>query len=646
VPNRELLLIVEPDPDFGELLRKLLDELGYEPHLVSTHEDALRQLASGGFRLALIDWDVPKGGIALAQKLRASQRELPIALISSSYRAVSDNQMRQLPANMLLSRPMTYYEFVESCAQLIAGKKRSTVPHSSSDIPLSGKLEDFPFEALLFKLFDSQFTGRLSLKRRKANRFIYFLRGFPCAASSNTHSEALGTLLVNRGLVDRRILNEMLATIQKSPLSFGQQLIKAGLITQAQLDTVLDEQVRERVLSCFEFTDGEWEVVPGDGFLHQIEVHIQNPIELLQIGISRFEETNVLAQRVQQRVEHYAVPTRNFARLAPYFPMGENRQSLFSAIDGKKKLGELFKGWRGDLPAFFQVVWAIHAARLIFLSPSPLPTQLPPIENLLAPSRFIKGLYSLRATEKHEGPVALHNSFTRTSSRTFQHPVQELLALDAKLDELNHFEIFGLEASSTPNEIRSAIEQRARLLDPEQVAKLTAEQQQQAMRVATRMRLASKTLLDPDSRERYRQSIEPTASENELERAQYLLDQRQFDELLPCLKDLQAKDPANPRVARLLAAALYHRFGIERRAQIEALLNRAIALDESDAEAHFLLASLQHSLGELSQARGSLERATELDPSHQRARQMLDALKRSDAGLETQPIGLWMLKDH
>jgi Flp pilus assembly protein TadD len=57
-------------------------------------------------------------------------------------------------------------------------------------------------------------------------------------------------------------------------------------------------------------------------------------------------------------------------------------------------------------------------------------------------------------------------------------------------------------------------------------------------------------------------------------------------------------------------------------------LERALALDPSLADAHFLLGSVYATLGRFSEASVEVERGLEFDPTNGAARQMLDQIRQ------------------
>jgi len=639
------ILLVEGNRNLNAGLARLLLDAGYEVEVAERSADALEMFKSAGFKLVIIDYDIDGGGLVLAETLKASETPPHIILTSRVYRSFSDGAAKNLPVDTFIPQPFPHFELLDQVHSLLSkGKLLPDPSRTSANLPLRGELDDFPFESLLHKLFSSKFTGRLVMQHRKASKVIYFLRGFPSSATSNTHAEALGTLLVNRGFVRNDDLTKLLENMSETSKTLGQQLIDAGLITREQLKQTLDEQVRERVLACFEMR-GSWVLYPGDSFAFQQEHHIQNPIELIFYGISRFEETNTLAERIQERVQHYAVPTRQFSRLLPYFPAGENRKKLFLQIDGNTTVGELLASWQGETSSFFRVIWSMHAARLIFMSQSPMPSAPQPIEKLLSLGENIGSFLNFRSDPVPQKFGTSSVAGVPTAQKV--DPLQPLLDLENKTQDMNHFEVFGLSVLATPLEIRSAVERLVKLLDPKLVGHLTPEKVRRVAKIGRWVKQAASVLLDPDTREEYRATLSGGTDESEIEQGIRLIKQRRLQEARDLFEAIERHSPSNSRACAYLGRVLHliHGPGDARMmARSEALIHRAVMLDEGNSDAHYFLADIYADTGDEPQAQKHAHKAIELNPTHEAAIALRNRLGQG-VGLGTVRIGPWLFKN-
>lgn len=662
-----LVLLVEDDTELRTGLTALCTAAGCKVVAASGASQALGELDRTPFDAVIVEHALASGGLELARRLRARDPSLPILMTSAIYTQPEAGPRETLPFDAFVPRPFSNFELLETLEAVLEGRSLvEPTPASMSQLPMQGALERTPFEALLYKLFDTKFTGRLQLVRGKSEHALYFLRGFPAWATSTTRTEALGTLLVRRGLLDTATLNEFLRRPSHRGASLGQRLVAAGILTNAQLLRALEEQVRERILSWFTLNDGTWTVESGDAFVYRYDVYVQNPIELIFQGVAAFEEINALAARLKERADHVLVPTRNFARLLPYVTLDEQRIALLQKIDGSRRLGQLIQHWRGSFPDFFRFIWSLHATRIVYASPTPVKVH----EDLsldavrvLAPhvSVFLR-VEQARRDGAHSDPSALSGSTSQpgtSPSPTVDQArvpsaihvsdsserIDELLELHDFVEHLNHFDLFGLTLDASPDEIRVAIGQRVSGLDPELIKALPPEDVRRIAAVGRRIKEAAAVLLDPRRREAYREAIiaeldaaEGHGVDGELERGRQLLEDGKYDEARAILAPLSEQNRVDARAAALLARCIHLANPADKRGlnSAKALLYRAIALDDRLADAHYYLAAIELKLGHSGQAMECVERTLELDPVHRDALE-LKALLSGDTG-GTMPI--------
>lgn len=78
------ILIVEDDPEMGELTERWLNEHDYRTHLATNGVDALIALAEGDFAAAAVDVMLPgMSGFELCRRIRESGSQIPLILITA-----------------------------------------------------------------------------------------------------------------------------------------------------------------------------------------------------------------------------------------------------------------------------------------------------------------------------------------------------------------------------------------------------------------------------------------------------------------------------------------------------------------------------------------------------------------------------------
>lgn len=82
---------VEDDPDQAELIRKILDEAGFECESYATGAALLRALREQAFDLLLVDWQLPDtSGVELVSWVRQTSGPMPPILFLTSRTAEED----------------------------------------------------------------------------------------------------------------------------------------------------------------------------------------------------------------------------------------------------------------------------------------------------------------------------------------------------------------------------------------------------------------------------------------------------------------------------------------------------------------------------------------------------------------------------
>lgn len=83
-PSRSRILLVEDDPNLGEVIRDLLEIKGYDVGLYRDGEAALQAFLKELFDLCLIDVMLPKmDGFDLARAIRKASRRIPIIFLTA-----------------------------------------------------------------------------------------------------------------------------------------------------------------------------------------------------------------------------------------------------------------------------------------------------------------------------------------------------------------------------------------------------------------------------------------------------------------------------------------------------------------------------------------------------------------------------------
>jgi hypothetical protein len=111
-------------------------------------------------------------------------------------------------------------------------------------VALAGKLEDFGLPVLLQMLASSERTGRLILTRRDGHGVVLFRRGRIVYAATNSVREAIGSILLRRGLLTEAALYQAIErwNMAAGTKRLGAVLVEMGLARNEDLEDVMRHQ--------------------------------------------------------------------------------------------------------------------------------------------------------------------------------------------------------------------------------------------------------------------------------------------------------------------------------------------------------------------------------------------------------------------
>lgn len=119
---KNLIMLVDDEPNLRELLRQMLELGGFEVVEAEDGLEALEKLETVAPDVMILDVMMPNlDGVSLCKKLRASTAfaRLPIIMVSgkTQYRAVQEGLAAG--ANQYLCKPITVQELLQSVRSLL-----------------------------------------------------------------------------------------------------------------------------------------------------------------------------------------------------------------------------------------------------------------------------------------------------------------------------------------------------------------------------------------------------------------------------------------------------------------------------------------------------------------------------------------------
>ena len=111
--SKARLLVVEDDPNLGDILKEYLEMKGYEPTLCRDGEQGWNKFKKDKFDLCLLDIMMPKkDGFTLAKEIKKVQEDLPILFLTAKNQKDDIIEGLKIGADDYLTKPFSMEELL------------------------------------------------------------------------------------------------------------------------------------------------------------------------------------------------------------------------------------------------------------------------------------------------------------------------------------------------------------------------------------------------------------------------------------------------------------------------------------------------------------------------------------------------------
>jgi tetratricopeptide (TPR) repeat protein len=472
-------------------------------------------------------------------------------------------------------------------------------------VPEHGRLEEIPLPRLLLDLYRARFGGALTLSRDRVGKRFLFQEGVPVFAESNLASESLGVQLMDTGKITRADYSRVVTHIERAQCKEGTALLELGLLEPKELFVALKDQVRTRIVECFGWPHGEFYVDPTSESSPDAQPFRADLYGLLQEGIEAHWSSERILSDLGPRMERYARPAKRFEGVIGRLRVDGALESFVEALDGARILWKAVQA--ANTPRALAGAWVLDASQALSYSDAPqsaddaVEADDPDIEIIVEgapPSSARPRAPGRRIGRKREGVSGRAEALRR-----------EILGKHERLEELDRYELLGLDRDVDTDAIKRAYHQAAKSYHPDALASsgLDAELREKANRVFAEISKAHAVLSDPQRRQHYDLSLETpdtdidanrlAQAETMYRKAEILLRQGNFRGALEFLQPAVELWPEECAYQSALGWALYKQTPSEPEAAREHL-ELALRIDPDDAETQFRLGIVARTLDE------------------------------------------------
>jgi two-component system response regulator VicR len=120
------LLVVEDDPNLGDILKEYLEMKGYEPTLCRDGEEGWNKFKKDKFDLCLLDIMMPKkDGFTLAKEIKKVQEDLPILFLTAKNQKDDIIEGLKIGADDYITKPFSMEELLLRVNAILRRTKKS-----------------------------------------------------------------------------------------------------------------------------------------------------------------------------------------------------------------------------------------------------------------------------------------------------------------------------------------------------------------------------------------------------------------------------------------------------------------------------------------------------------------------------------------
>ncbi len=495
--------------------------------------------------------------------------------------------------------------------------------------PRCGDLSQTPFAELLLGLARDRFDGAIDFERDDVRKRILWQRGLPVMAESNLSAESLAKALRDRSLIDRDQFQKVVAATRdpRGP-GEGAAVLAMNCVDAKELVATLRSLVRTRILECFEWTRGRFDDVEETAIPEYASALRCDPVPLALEGIAVHWSPARVREALATVSQRFPHPTAATSHLVERLGADPDTRSRCEALDGTAPLGQALAeaspvAWAAALVLERLGAWALRDEPWIAEpegDDGAQPLRLPEYEIVVATRSGGKDA-TADDSQAAESSSKRRARKDRGDADAFRAEIQEL---HARLEELDHYAVLGVEEKSGAAVIKRAYFKLAKRFHPDALGRLGLEDvKDQAKEVFARIASAYEVLKDPAQRRDYDASRERgneefdaarlIQAESLFRKGEIMLGAGNFNGALEFLRPAVELWPEETEYQSALGWALFRKTPPDL-AGARTHLEVAVQCGPKNAEAYQRLGLVLRALEDFKGADAALARAKVLDP--------------------------------
>jgi curved DNA-binding protein CbpA len=534
--------------------------------------------------------------------------------------------------------------------------------------PANGRLAAASVIELLHGCHAAGVSGRLTLRHGATRLVITIEHGSPCHAETSDAERSFEAFLERSGRLgpeERRLIREA-----SSGVTLRQAILDKGLLGPHELFKALTSHLRELVVDCIAWEDGDYDLEQGAGGGGDVTPISLDPPTLIRAGIERHYDLERLERAVAASDETgLRIRERDGGGIGRGdLCLSTHEARLYDLASRGSTVGEICKA-AGNRVSGLRFLLALLVMDVLDLERAPAETPpqttgeataIEPSAETGAPGRGEEPLAfpdaleladpldvpeSIEVAEPHEPsrpstpPAAAQPVDAPEPSAEPEAPGPAEVGIEEEIRRLataDYFELLGLARDATTEDVHAAFRQRAARFRPEAVVDLPESVRDEAIAVYQRILEGYRVLANAQQRAKYLAALRPGPGEKarpkpeaiEVEPApepseridrliaaveRTLADLRMTD-ALKMLRDARKEHSSSPRWMAWYGWALYRDDPELNLHEAERFLGRARAQAPSSPEPYLLMARIRAREGATDRAAELYRKALSHDP--------------------------------
>ncbi len=232
-------------------------------------------------------------------------------------------------------------------------------------VHFQSNISDVPLTGLLYAASSNAQTGVAIVRSEYAFKEVFFKEGWIVSARTTKSEERIGTFLAKRGLISPPNLEKMATEAKKKGVKLGRFLVTKELLSEKELQELLDFQIKEIFFDLFSWKEGEFyfaekEMEEGD------VVVSYTPLDLALLTARRALDISAFRKMIpHNKVIFRTSPHTEERQTKVMEKLDANEKFIFSLIDGNRNIEQLIKFSGNDETSTINILYRLVLMGLI-----------------------------------------------------------------------------------------------------------------------------------------------------------------------------------------------------------------------------------------------------------------------------------------